>query len=75
LWVLTLKGTGELVEAASGKREFGVEVKRGSGQAAEEGWELGAEGELEAELGFAGTTFSHDFGYGVARDASAHAAV
>lgn len=50
------------MEAASGKREFGVEVKRGSGQAAEEGWELGAEGELEAELGFAGTTFSHDFG-------------
>lgn len=41
------------MEAASGEREFSVEVKRGSREAAKEVWELGAEGELEAKLGLA----------------------
>ena len=46
-------GLGELVEAARGEGEFGVEVKRGGGEATEGERELSGEEELEAELGFA----------------------
>lgn len=53
---------GELMEAAEREGKFGVEVERGGGEAAEGGGELGAEGELEAELGLAGAAFCHDLG-------------
>lgn len=61
---------GELAEAAEGERKLGVEVKRGGGKAAEGGWELGCEEELEGKLGFAAAAFGDDFCNGVARDAA-----
>lgn len=65
----------ELVEAAEGEGELGVEVERGGREAAAGGRELGGEGELEAELGLAGAALGDELGYGVAGNAAAEAAV
>lgn len=64
-----------MLEAAKGKREFGVEEERGGGQAAAGGRELGGEGELEAELGLAGAALGDELRHGVAGNAAAEAAV
>lgn len=41
------------MEAAEGKGELGVEVKRGGGETTEGGRKLSREEELEGDLGFA----------------------
>lgn len=64
------KGEGELVEAAGGEGELGVEVERGGGEAAVRGWELRGEEELEAELGLAAAALGDDLGHRVAGDAA-----
>jgi hypothetical protein len=66
---------GELVEAARGKREFGVDVERRGGEAAEGDRELSGESQLKAELGLAATALGEEFGYGVAGYAAGEAAV
>lgn len=44
----------ELLKAARGEWELGVDVEGGGGEAAEGGGELGGKNELETELGLAG---------------------
>lgn len=63
-------GEGELVEAAEGEMELGVEVERGGREAAVGNWELGGEEELEGKLGLAAAAFGYDFGDGIARDSA-----
>lgn len=75
LGVRGTKCAGKLLETAEGERELGVDVERGGIKAAIGEGELGAEGELEAELGLAGAALSDDFGEGIAGDAAAGAAV
>lgn len=64
-----------MAEAAEGEREFGVEEKRGGGEAAVGRRELGEESELEAELGLAAAAFGDELREGVAGDAAAEVAV
>lgn len=52
---------GQLVEAAERKRELGVDEEGRIGNGGEQ---------VEAELGFAGSGFAGDFGYGSNRDAA-----
>lgn len=56
----SVKG-GEIVKAAQRKRELGVEIKRGGGEATTRGGELGGEKELQGELGFPGATLGDNF--------------
>ncbi|CAL5385343.1 unnamed protein product [Camellia sinensis] len=65
------KGMGKLLEAAEREWEFGVEVERGGGEAAEGEGELGGEEELKGELGFATAALRHQLRDGVAGDAAA----
>ena len=64
-----------MLEAAKGKREFGVEEERGGGEAAAGRRKLGREGELEAELGLAGAALGDGLRHGVAGNAAPEAAV
>ena len=63
------------MEAARGKRELGVDVKRRAGEAAERDRELSGESQLEAELGLAATALGEELGYGIAGYAAGEAAV
>lgn len=69
------EGVGELVEAAKGEREFGVEVERGGGEAAVGRRELSEKSELEAELSLAATALGYQLRDRVAGDTAAQAAV
>lgn len=61
----------ELLKTAKGEGEFGVDVKRGGGEAAVGGRKLSGKDELEADLCLAGSTFGDEFGDGVAGNAAA----
>lgn len=63
------------MEAAEGERELGMEIKRGTGQAAARNRELCGEKKLQGELGFSGAALGHDFRYTIARNAAVKEAI
>lgn len=64
------KGLRELLKAARGEWELGMDVDGGGGEAAEGGGKLRGEEELETELGLAGATLSDKLGDAVAGNAA-----
>lgn len=64
------EGERKLPETANWEGEFGVEVERRSGEAAEGVGELGGEEELKGELGLAGAALGDELGDGFAGDAA-----